>query len=138
MFDFISVLMKKTLTNFKRGVLTRFEHIMATQNNKLRSGVLKLIKDNNANVTKKRKHDEFQRHSYKHDFAIFSKSFVRDLDRSLNSYRSFEEHFTEKDIPYFIIVPERDVLEFTKKFEDAKTDGTISKIPEIYDNIRYD
>jgi hypothetical protein len=70
--------------------------------------------------------------SYEHDFAFVSKSFRRDLLRSLNSYISFEKYFLgSENTPYYIIVPDADLESFHAVFQTACRQGDINHIPLI-------
>lgn len=69
---------------------------------------------------------------YKNDFAIFCKSFSRDLKRSLNLYISLEEHMKDfNNIPFYLIVPEKEEKLFKDTFEKALREKIISKKPKI-------
>jgi hypothetical protein len=70
---------------------------------------------------------------YQYDLAILNKSFVRDVDRSVNLYKSFEEYFVGAEhTPFFIVIPACDLELFTKKFNDAKNEKEIKTLPTFF------
>jgi len=70
------------------------------------------------------------KNSYQHEFAILNKSFNRDINRSMNLYKSFEKHFQGANhVPFFIVIPSRDLGLFRDRFENAKNNNEIEKTP---------
>lgn len=65
---------------------------------------------------------------YQHDFVMFTCSFRRDLERCFNAYESFEKH-TKEQMPYFICVPENDLMDFETLFKNKINTKQIKKIP---------
>jgi len=69
---------------------------------------------------------------YHYDFAVVNKSFLRDLKRSLNLYQSFEKYFVgASDVPFYIILPKKDLKYFEDKFAELKNQGHISNLPKF-------
>jgi hypothetical protein len=68
---------------------------------------------------------------FTHEFAVLSKSYIRDIERSYNAYQSFERFFSNKTTPFFIIVPECDVRDFENLFVSGIEKKEISRLPII-------
>lgn len=69
---------------------------------------------------------------YRHELVILNKSFHRDLERSVILYKSFEKYFLDADnMPFFIVVPEKDMSLFQNKFYELKSKQEIRKLPEF-------
>ena len=65
---------------------------------------------------------------YQHEFAMLTCSLKRDIERCFNAYQSFEKFFVEK-VPYYICVPEEDLVLFQSRFHKGVSDGEIEKNP---------
>jgi len=89
--------------------------------NRILTGLLDMLKPTN---------DSTNRIDYQHNFAILSKSYIRDLNRSYNCYESFEKYFLNNEhVPYFIIVPDCDLKSFKLLFTEKHQNRDIAKIP---------
>ncbi len=66
--------------------------------------------------------------SYKHDFAMLTCSFSRDMKRCFNAYQSYEKFFVEK-VPYYLCVPEHDLEDFNKYFLEGANEHKIDALP---------
>ncbi len=65
---------------------------------------------------------------YKNDFAFLTKSFHRDLERSLVMYKSVEKHFNAK-VPFYLVVPREDLPNFLKLYNNSLKNNEISQVP---------
>lgn len=69
---------------------------------------------------------------YKDDFAIFCKSFSRDLKRSENLYQSLEAHMKDfNSISFYLVVPRKEEKDFKYAFTSDLKNNKIKKLPKI-------
>lgn len=67
---------------------------------------------------------------YQHGLGILNKSFSRDLKRSINLYQSFEKYvLNQENIPFFIVIPAKDLERFKEEFQSMKNQKLIKKLP---------
>lgn len=69
---------------------------------------------------------------YQYDLVALNKSFRRDLDRSVNLYKSFEQHFLNaENTPFFIVIPSKDWGLFVNRFSELKNNKKIRRLPQF-------
>jgi Family of unknown function (DUF6492) len=71
-----------------------------------------------------------KKQKYRHDFAMLTCSFSRDMKRCFNAYHSFEKFFVDK-VPYFICVPECGLKNFEIYFTQKLNESEIHVLPEF-------
>jgi hypothetical protein len=73
---------------------------------------------------------EASANEYKKDFVFISKSFSRDLERSVVMYKSIEKFQLEK-IDTYIIVPTKELNIFISRFQKDKKSASIEQMPHF-------
>lgn len=66
--------------------------------------------------------------TYKNDFAILNKSYIKDLKRSFYLYESYER-FSEEKWPFYMVVPKKDIDSFVTFFDKQKKNKLIKGLP---------
>lgn len=67
--------------------------------------------------------------AYEHDFVFVNKSYNKDLLLSIRLYKSFEQFVQPKNIPFYIVVPNKELSLFRSTFSQAKADKIIESLP---------